>query len=170
MDINEGNDVIDGRSVPVFNTLTERQENIILNYLIDFMYYYSLLTGIKGEVDGNKVFQYFVKNIKKPYSLQQMLTNTEVAIDAINYIQQWYQDIIKIKAALRDDELNLFLDVTKEYNKEHHLIVMQKLLKENQNKEEVKAIINYLNKHNITNRIISEDYIKRIINKVYEVI
>lgn len=170
MDSKEKNYIFDGRLVPVFNTLDERKENKILSSLIDMMYYYSIISVEKGEMEENKIFQYFVRNIKKPLSLQQLLKNSEVAIDAINYIQECYKDVVLIKAALTDNEFRPFIDTTKEYNREHYLIVMRHLLEENKDKDETKAISNYLEKHRITTDNMPDIYIQRIVDKIYAVI
>jgi hypothetical protein len=164
------NDIFDGRLVPVFNTLDARKETKILTWLIDMIYYYSIISVEKVETEENKIFQYFVQNIKKPLSLQQLLKNSEVGIDAINYIQECYNDIVLIKASLTDNEFRPFIDTTREYNREHYLIVMKHLLEENKDKDETKAITNYLEKHKITEDNMPNIYIQRIVDKIYAVI
>jgi hypothetical protein len=170
MDAKEKNVIFDGRIVTVFNTLDERKENKILTWLIDMIYYYSIISVEKGEMEGNKMFQYFVRNIKKPLSLQKLLKDSDVAIDAINYIQECYRDVVLIKAALTDNEFRPFIDTTREYNREHYKIVMKCLLVDNTDKQEVKSITNYLEKHRITEDNMPDIYIQRIVDKIYAVI
>lgn len=170
MDSKEKNYIFDGRLVPVFNTLDERKENKILSSLIDMMYYYSIISVEKGELDENKMFQYFVNNIKKPLSLQQLLKNSDVAIDAINYIGLYYKDIIKIKGAIAGTEFNPFINCKNQYKREHYLKIMMVLLEGNKDKQEVKAITNYLDKHRITTGNMPDNYIQRIVDKIYSVI
>ncbi len=169
MDANENDYAFDGRLVPVFNTLNEREENKILTFLIDFLYYHSIMCVEKAEQDENEIFQYFVYNIKKPLSLEKMILDINVEIDAINYIGLYYKDIVKIKGAIADVDFNHFIDIKKEYQRDHHLKIMMALLERNKDKQEVKAITNYLDRHKITPSNISSDYIQRIIDKVYEV-
>lgn len=170
MDADENNYIYDGRLVPVFNTLDERTENKILNCLIDFWYYYSIMSVDMGELNENKVFQYFVEHIKKPNSIQEMLIDINISIDAIEYIRLYYKDIVKIKETIEDTEFYPFIDLKKEYKREHYKKIMMELLEENQEKEEVKLIIKYLNKHNMTLSNIPDDYIRRIEDKVYAAI
>ncbi len=170
MDVNENNYIFDGRLVPVFNTIGERNENKILTCLIDFMYYYSIMSVEKREIDENEIFKYFVENIKKPLSLEKMLLDINIEIDAINYIQQYYKDIVKIKESIAESDFYPFIDIKKEYKREHYLKVMRNLLVENKDKEEVKAITNYLDKHRITDCNITDNYIQRIVDKVYVII
>jgi len=163
-------DNIDRRLVVKFTTLKEKKEKEITSELISMMYYYYLKTGISKNPDSNKVFEYYDKHIKKPHTIHKLLRDFNVQIDSINYIKETYNMIVVIMDGLEDDRQKFFIDETKEYQRVNSLTTMIYLLDKNKENEKVRDIIEYLKKHGINEDNISADYIKRIINKIYEVL
>jgi hypothetical protein len=161
---------IDRRLVVKFTTLTENEEKKITSELISFLYYYYLQTGISKNPDSQKVFEYYNKSIKKPNTIQLLLEDFNVQVDAINYIKETYSMIVLIMSELDDNRQELFINETKEYQREQYLKSMIYLLNKNKENEKVRNIIDYLNKHKINKDNISADYIRRIINKVFELV
>ncbi|MFL0270100.1 hypothetical protein [Candidatus Clostridium radicumherbarum] len=163
----EGNEKIDRRLVIKFTTLNEEQENSLVIELISFIYYYYLKTGISKDPSGVEVLEYYNRNIKKPCSIEKILDNFQVQVDAITYIEEVYSMVVLIMSGIDDIRQKVIIDKTKDYDREHHLQVMAYLLNTNKDNKDVMVIQKYLNRHNITDRNISNDYIKRIINKIY---
>lgn len=166
--INDGN--IDRRLVVKFTTLTENEEKAVVSELISMMYYYYLQTGISKNPDSNKVFEYYNKNIKKPSSIERLLYDFNVQVDAIGYIEETYNMIVVIMDGLEDHRQKFFIDRTKEYQREHYLEAMIYLLDKNKENEKVRDIIDYLKKHGINQDNISDNYIRRIVTKVYNLV
>ena len=162
------NEDTDRRVVVKFTTLRENEEKAVVSELISWMYYYYLKTSTSKNPDSHKVFEYYNKNIKKPYTIQSLLEDFNVKVDAINYIEETYDMVVLIMSNTVDERQKAIIDSTKDYNRKHHLNAVIYLLNKNKENEKVKDIIDYLKKHRINKRNISDDYIKRIVNKVYQ--
>lgn len=137
------------------------------------IYYYYLKTGISKNPDANKVFEYYNRNIKKPKRIQSLLNNFNVQVDAINYIEETYDMVVFIMSSMSstvDERQKAIVDATKVYNRKNHLDAMIYLLNRNKENEQVRNIIDYLNKHRINENNISDDHIVRIIDKVYQLV
>lgn len=167
MENEQGIDCIDRRLVVKFTTLNERQEIALINELISLMYYYYLETGTCKDPSGIEILEYYNKNIIKPSSIQKMLGDFYVQVDAITYIEEVYSMVVLIMSGIDDTRQMLIIDKNKDYDREHQLHIMENLLNRNKGNKDVMAIQEYLNRHDITERNISNDYIDRIINKVY---
>lgn len=166
--INEDN--IDRRLVVKFTTLNEKYEKLITDELISFIYYYYLQTGIYKKANSNAVFEYYYENIKKPRSIHELLEDFNVQVDAVRYIEETYNMIVLIMQGLEDDRMKFFIDESKEYKREEFLGSMIYLLDKYKANEKVKDIIGYLERHGMNQDNITDDYIKRIVNKVYDLV
>lgn len=163
-------DNIDRRLGIIFTTLMENGEKAIISELISMMYYYYLQTGISKNPNSKEILEYYKKNIKKPNSIQGILDDFNVQVDAMSYIKETYNMVVFIMTGLDDNRQELFIDKTKDYQREHHLKCMIYLLNKNKENEKVRNIIEYLNKHRLNEDNISDDYIRRIIIKLYELL
>ena len=161
-------DIIDRRLVIKFMHLRENEEKAVVGELITWMYYYYLKTGISKNPNSNEVFEYYNRNIKKARSIQSLLDDFNVQVDAINYIEETYDMIVLVMSSIVDNRQKAIIDETKAYNRKDYIHAMIYLLDKNKENEQVKSIIDYLNKHQINKDKISDDYIKRIINKIFE--
>lgn len=127
-------------------------------------------TGISKNPDSQKVFEYYNRNIKKPQSIQNLLNDYDVQVDAINYIEETYDMVVLIMSSTVDDRYKVIIDETEMYERDYYLKVMIYLLNKNNENEKVRNIVDYLNKHRINEDNISDDYVRRIITKIYEVL
>ncbi len=163
-------DIIDRRLVVKFTSLREKEEKTVVSELISMMYYYYLQTGISKNPNSQEILEYYKKNIKKPNSIQGILDDFNVRVDAMSYIKETYNMVVFIMSGLDDNRHELFIDETKDYQREQHLRSMNYLLNKNKENEKVRNIIEYLKKHRINEYNISDDYIRRIINKIFELV
>jgi hypothetical protein len=170
MNNNDESIYFDRRLMVAFSSLGNYRDEVkIINHLIEFIYHYYLITGINKNPESSKVFQYYSQNIMKPSSIEKMIMNMSTQIDAIDYISKYYNQVILIKSGMDTDHTALIIDYKACYDRQHYLNVMKYLLSRNNDISEVKCIIEYLNKKDLKEHNIPDDYVKRIISKMYNI-
>lgn len=156
----------DRRLVVNFSNLNERQEYMITNTIIEWIYYYDTVINISESFDANTIFNYCSKNIMKPYSIEALLLETSVQIDTIRYIENYYKGITFLK---RNSGKAKIIDKTKPYSREAYINIIKYLLQQNKGKREIRDIIVYLRSNGINENNIRDEYVIRILNKIYKV-
>lgn len=159
-------DEIDRRLVVSFQSLSEQKEKLLLDHLIEVMIYYSKVFTKEKHIDAPKVFNYYWKNIMKPHSIDVMLNETGVAVDAIRYIEQYYNPLVGL---IGKDKNTMIIDRNENYNRNKYLDVMKHLLDKHRDKNEVREIIRYLKVHGLRDKELTDDYVRRIVKRIYEV-
>lgn len=158
--------VFDRRLVTSFKSLTEHQEYAICNSIIEYLYYYSTILKTTEVFEAASAFNYY-NNIMKPYSIELMLQTAEVQIDTIVYMEKYYNSIVFLKKGTGNP---LLIDKTRQYNRALYIDVMRNLIQQNMNNSSVRSIISYLEAHRINYKNISDDYIIRIVDKIFKLI
>lgn len=158
--------MIDRRLVLIFPTLLEQQEKAIVDHLIEFIIYYSKVVAKGNHIDAARVFDYYRRNIMKPTSVEALLNKTGVEVDIIRFIEQYYNQFVWL---IGSDKESMIIDRNKDYNRDKYLEVMKHLLEKYRDKKEVSDIIRYLKVHGLSDKNLSDEFIKRIIKKVYEI-
>lgn len=157
---------IDRRLMICFPSLNEEKEKLLLDHLIDFIIYYSKVVTKEKQIDAATIYDYYSRSIVKPYSIEVMLNGTGVAVDAIRYIDQYYNPLVKLIGC---DKNTMIIDRNENYNRNKYLDVMKHLLEKHRDKNEVREIIRYLKVHGLSDKNLSDEFIKRIIKKAYEI-
>lgn len=165
MELNITNEV-DRRLVVNFPSLNEEKEKLLLDHLIEFIVYYSKMVPKEKQVDAATAFDYYYRNVVKPYSIEVMLKVTGVAVDAIRYIEQYYSPLVEL---IESDKNPMIIDRNKNYDRNKYLDVMKHLLEKHRDKREVREIIRYLKVHGLRENELSDDYVRRIVKRLYAV-
>lgn len=158
-------DEVDRRMVVNFITLRESQEYELTSHLMEFIVYYNSVVSTEKQVDAETVFNYYYRNIMKPQSVEVFLQDANVEIDAIRFIEQYYESFVRI---IGNNEA-MIIDRNKDYDRDKYLKVMNYLLEKYRDKKEVRQIIRYLKVHGLRDKELSDDYVRRIVRKIYEV-
>lgn len=164
MELNK-TDAIDRRLVVNFPSLSEEQEKLILDHLMEFIIYYSTVVNIEKQNNAATMFDYYCRNIMKPESVEILIEDVNVVIDAIRFIEQYYNPLVMI---IRKNNL-MIIDISKPFSRDKYLYVMKYLLEKHRDKNEVWEISRYLRVHGLRNKKLKNDYVRRIVKKIYEV-
>lgn len=164
MEINTTNEV-DRRLVANFLTLREPQEHALTDHLMEFFIHYHSVVNTEKHVDAGTVFNYYDRNIIKPRNVEIFLQDANVEIDSIRFIEKYYIPFIRIIG----NKEPMIIDRNNDYDRDKYLEVMNYLLEKYRDKKEVNEIIRYLKKHGLSNKNLSNEYIERIVKRIYDI-
>lgn len=138
----------------VFQNLSEKEEQQICLYILDFFVYYS---KTKSQIEETEAINEFIKNFKKPNYIEKIFNNLGNIADAVEYIK-------KIS-----NNANYIILYEKIFENEN--IKIEHFLRNYYFVEEIAKIKKYIAK-NFNNDVknVPENYKKRIIKKIESVL
>lgn len=138
----------------VFQNLSEKEEQQICLYILDFFVYYS---KTKSQIEETEAINEFIKNFKKPNYIEKIFNNLGNIADAVEYIK---------KISNNAKYIILYEKIFENEN-----IKIEHFLRNYYFVEEIAKIKKYIVK-NFNNNIknVPENYKKRIIKKIESVL
>lgn len=149
-----------GKLTNYFKTLSEKEENLLVSALMDYLYFVKTYEDIfkpyfamlYRKYNNDTIYQYFLEHVIKNPKITHLLNNFEVLIDVREYINYYYS-----KSIIFTMQQVMFEDIDekiKHYFEGYSFVA------------EVQAIIKYCKYHYRSIEAIPTEYKPRIIRKI----